>query len=273
MRPIKITEQNKKALLEQFTLYLNNAKLSNNTVEFSTKLINNTTVNTPKATVRLTAQAYAKILMYVRDTTTEIAWHGTVHKEDNIYTITDVFLYPQKLSAATVTTDQEKYNKWIEELDDETYNHLRFQGHSHVNFGVSPSGTDLAFYDSILQVLSKDDFYIFMIINKTGSMTFLIYDLAQNLIYETEDIEIHIGDTEENMAYLIDLEKETYCEKPISVHCTGTYNYNSPRYAQTPYTGRYNEQYTEVDEIFDSIDARFGKSTLESKPKKGTKKK
>lgn len=279
MRPIKITEQSKESLLEQFKQYLNNAKLSDNTVKFSVKLTDILNANTPKAQLHISAHAYAKMMMYVRDTTTEIAWHGTVIRSDNNYLITNVFLYPQKLSAATVTTDQEQYNKWLEGLDDDTYNALRFQGHSHVNFGATPSGTDLNFYDTILQVLPKNDYYIFMILNKRGDMTFLIYDLAQNLIYENNDIELHIGDETENLVHTIDLEKEIYCEKPT----IPTYNGQAGNvysaltgkpYSQPQYTGRWEEDYySETDAILDDIDSRFGKSTLKSKTTKGAKKK
>ena len=283
MRPIKITEQSKESLLEQFKQYLNNAKLSDNTVKFSVKLTDILNANTPKAQLHISAHAYAKMMMYVRDTATEIAWHGTVIRSDNKYLITNVFLYPQKLSAATVTTDQEQYNKWLEDLDDDTYNALRFQGHSHVNFGATPSGTDLNFYDTILQVLPKNDYYIFMILNKRGDMTFLIYDLAQNLIYENNDIELHIGDETENLAHTIDLEKEIYCEKPPAPTYTPTYTgqagsvysaLTGKPYSQPQYTGHWEEDYySETDEIFDDIDSRFGKSTLKSKSTKGAKKK
>lgn len=276
MKPIKITEQNKEELLAQFKKYLNDAKLSDNTISFSTKLLENT-VNAEKATIKISTKAYVKMLLYIRDTQTEIAWHGIVHKNNNEYFISDVFLYPQKLSAATVNTDQAKYNEWIENLDDETYNHLKFQGHSHVNFGATPSGTDFAFYDSILQVLTKSDFYIFMIMNKSGSCTFLIYDLAQNIIYENNDINLILGDENENIFNTIELEKEYYCEKPVYQNTT----YAGHPYANTPYHQQYGagsfyqqsfDDYTETDRIFDDIDARFKNSQLKAPKGKGKKK-
>lgn len=216
MKYITVTEHNQEELINKFKDYLKTAKLSSEYITFSTKLTRELP-NLPKAQLYITTEAYLKILLYVRDTATEIAWHGTVNREGNRFLIKDVMLYPQTLSAATVTTDQEKYNEWLINIDDETHNKLRFQGHSHVNFSPTPSGTDLTYYNDILQVLPKDDYYIFMIINKSGAMTLLIYDLAANIIYENEDIEFTVlnSTNDIDLEHHINYEKEKYCTKPV----------------------------------------------------------
>ena len=285
MKPIKLDKQIKETLIENFTKYLDNAKLSDDMLSYSTK-ITQTSVNASKAKIVINALAYLKMMLYVRDTSTEIAWHGTVIKEDdNTYHVTDVFLYPQKLAAATVTTDQEKYNKWCEEIDDNTYNCMRLQGHSHVNFGTNPSGTDTNFYDNILQVLPKNDFYIFMIMNKAGDMFFLIYDLANNLIYEKQDIDIILNSPEHpdfNLFNLIDLEKTKYCEKPAPVTspyaCRGGYtNPYHDYWRQTQYASTIvhdeDDFYTETDALYADLDNKFKNAKLQApKTKKGKKK-
>ena len=87
--------------------------------------------------------------------------------------------YPQKVTGATVNTDQEAYAKWMQELDDETFNSLRFQGHSHVNMGVSPSSTDIENQGRIVsQFGSADHFYIFMIWNNSMDFSARVFDMS-----------------------------------------------------------------------------------------------
>lgn len=270
MKRIKIDENTKTLLLNKFTQFLNTNKFSDTKVNFPIDL---NTMSLPenisKPTVYINEEAYLKILLYVRDTTTEIAWHGTVERDltNNLYYIKNVFLYPQKITAATVQTDQDKYQEWLTNLDDDTYNKLRFQGHSHVNFGISPSGTDLSYYDSMLQVLPNNDYYIFMIINKTGAMTLLIYDLATNLIYETEDIDFKIiSDNTTDISEAIAIEKQNYCETPV-YNSPKVFNYNDLNCGNTDYDyyggNCYpTKKYDDVNEIIDDINSKFKNPTL-----------
>ena len=281
MKRIKIDQNTKDLLLAKFTQFLNTSKFSENRVNFPVDL--NTLglpENTKRPTVYIDAEAYLKILLYVRNTSTEIAWHGTVERslEDNIYYIKNVFLYPQKIAAATVQTDQDKYQNWLTDLDDDTYNKLRFQGHSHVNFGVTPSGTDLSYYDSMLQVLPNSDYYTFMIINKSGNMTFLIYDLAANMIYETQDIDFKIISNGSNdLIKDIENEKEINCEKPYSLtthHISGAKQFNYDDYDEFGYYGgsTYPEKKSEdINDIIDDINVKFKNPKLSAGKNKKVK--
>ena len=298
MKPIKLSENIKQKLIEEFTKSIDNAKLSNDTLHFTAKITDTIAGNISKPTVYFSATAYLKMLLYVRDTPTEIAWHGIVEKneKENWYFISDVFLYPQKLAAATVQTDQEKYNEWIINLDDDTHNTMRFQGHSHVNFAATPSGTDLSFYNDILQVLPNDDYYIFMILNKTGDMTLLIYDLATNIIYDTEDINIKIITTNERLGAedydtigSIADEKQEYCEtpkysyshydsyKPTNanlINYSSTYNKNKNLLNEYDKDDNYlidQDTQTDTDDLFDEIDKKWKNSTLKSTKKRRKK--
>lgn len=167
--------------------------------------------NIQKQTVFITASAYLKMLTYVLKSEKEIAWHGTVltdfEKYPNKYFITNAFLYPQLVSGATVTTDQTKYNNWTMELEDEVFNSMRLQGHSHVNFAVSPSSVDTTFYEELVQNLHNGEFYIFMIMNKKQELYFRIYDTANNIMYDKEDIIITIIG-EDNEDFLSDISIE-----------------------------------------------------------------
>lgn len=301
MKHIKIDDEVKEDLIENFKKYINTTKLTESNIHY-TAAIDNLVDKTkyPKARLYISAIAYLKMMLYVRDTSTEIAWHGTVKRHGkNVFQITDVMLYPQTVTGATVNTDQDKYNEWIQDLDDDTHNSMRFQGHSHVNMGVTPSGTDMTFYNDILQVLPNNDFYIFMIMNKQGNMTLLIYDLAENIIYENEDIDYSIiNDTqsrslEEGFTEILDEikeQKEDYCK-------TYSYQQTYPSYNQNLYGGGiyhknltpYNkpdltskkphilfddddDDETGVNGILDDIDRKFKNATLQSKKGKRSKK-
>lgn len=292
MKPIKLSENIKQKLIEEFTKSINNAKLSNDTLHFSAKITDTLSKTAPKTTVYVSAEAYLKMMLYVRDTSTEIAWHGTVQrdKEKNYFYISNVFLYPQQLSAATVQTDQEKYNEWIMGLDDDTHNSMRFQGHSHVNFAASPSGTDLAFYDDMLQVLPENDFYIFMILNKRGEMTLLIYDLETNLIYENDDINFYIiTDNDYDTIGTIEKSKEKYCTTPRIPNVSNYKSYVSENYKtsldnfhrqQDEILGKSNtyddylmdqDELNDTDSLFADIDKKWKNATLKSTKKRRKK--
>ena len=280
MKPIVLTEEMKTNIISRLTEAVKKlTKVTSNKLNFSAD-INTEAIQKPKAKIYINSDAYLKMMLYIRDTSTEIAWHGTVERQENIYYIKDVFLYPQIVTGATVNTDQEEYQNWLMELTDEQHNSLRFQGHSHVNFGVTPSGTDTNFYQEILQVLPKDDFYIFMIMNKSGDTTFLIYDLAQNLMYENADIEYEIV-AEDTGSLLDDIkkEKQANCAKHEHTY-TGLSkqtwdmpfdydNFDTPR--TFPIQQPTQKKETEVDEILEDIDRKWQNATLKSK-KKGKKK-
>jgi hypothetical protein len=145
-----------------------------------------------KPVVAFTAQSWLKMVTLVDQVDTEIGWHGIVEcdKEQNYYTIRDILVYPQTVSGATVTTDAQTYGEWLMHFEDEIFNNIRLQGHSHVRMGVTPSGVDDFFYDSILKNLDQDDYYIFLIINKYNTFNIWIYDYSRNTIYDKDDISV-----------------------------------------------------------------------------------
>ena len=119
----------------------------------------------------------------------EIAWHGTVQKiADDKYMVLDILVYPQKVTAMTVESDEAHYATWLNELPDDVFNSIRLQGHSHVNMGVTPSGTDDDFYETLDEHVK--DFYIYVIMNKRNEIYTEIHDVANNLVYETTDINV-----------------------------------------------------------------------------------
>jgi hypothetical protein len=295
MKKIVLDDKFKQDIIDKFINYVNTTKFTDNRINFSTDItdsIDKTQIKRP--TVYISAVAYLKMLLYVQETNVEIAWHGTVERnqERNWYHIKDVFLYPQTITACTVNTDQKEYQEWLQNIeDDEVFNNIRFQGHSHVNMGTSPSGTDLNMYHSFLQVLPKNDYYIFMIMNKSKTITCFIYDLAKNLIYETQDIDIKIL-TNNSQDLIKDLkeEKEKYCKNVTTQYAdydpfarNTPYNLHNCAQSTNAYMREITKQYgnvaydgyTETDKLFDELDQKYKNPVITSKhlkKQKGSKK-
>lgn len=245
MKPIKIHQQQKEALIKKFKEFLNSARLSDSKINFSTDITNIILGTQIKPTIYFTTDAWIKIKHLVKHTSTEIGWHGTVYKTQNdTYYITNILVYPQTVSGASVNTDTKEYSEWLQNLDDETFNHNRFQGHSHVNFSCSPSGVDKNFYDSILQTLREGDFYIFMIINKRHDYDIWLYDFKNNIIFEKQDLTIDII-CQETKEVLTDWFKNANKNVKTEEIIRNTYFNDSP-FESSDYYDRYKNVNTNV---------------------------
>lgn len=159
------------------------------------KVIDNSILSTSIPTVIITPEAYEKILQLIFATNLEVAWHGIVNRDasNNTYTITDILVYPQESQSINVESNDELYPLWLMELTNKQINTMRMQGHSHVNMPVNPSGTDRDYYLNMIKTV--EDYYIFMIINKSEDLYLELYDVEQNIIYENNDIDLIIPDS------------------------------------------------------------------------------
>lgn len=212
MKPIKITPEVKLSFLDAFQKYMEEQRFTSNRLTFTADLKEALKKDLPRPKVLMTPIAAQKINQLVQDTPTEIAWHGIVSRDNHNFIIEDIILYPHYITGTTATTEFETYTEWLNSIEDTNlYNSIRFQGHSHVNMGTSPSNTDEQYYNDMLQTLADDDYYIFMIINKKQEYHLWIYDLANNTIFETEDIDfgVKISDTQ-TLKEWADTEKEKY---------------------------------------------------------------
>lgn len=192
-KPIKLTSEMLESIQKEFIETVKNQKMFGGklTYEKSFKWQGD-----DRASVLFTATAFAKMLMLVQNFETEVAWHGVAkrsEKAENAFVISDILVYPQKVSGGNVETDQVKYQEWLYSLDDDTFNNLRMQGHSHVNFSTTPSGVDETHQEKILSQLGEDMFYIFMIWNKKLSKNIRVFDLKNNTLYDTDDVDVYIG--------------------------------------------------------------------------------
>lgn len=181
-----------------------------------------------KATVYFTADAWCKMVMLLQEFSKEVAWHGVAARIDNEdadeYIISDILVYPQTVASTTVEMDTEKYAKWLMENDeDERFYNIHMQGHSHVNMAVNPSAVDLNHQEEIVAQLGKDDFYIFMIFNKSFKSNTKIYDMRKNTLFEDGDVEIKLFGGAVSFEEFIKDAKSMVEEK--------TYTYTTPTYS------------------------------------------
>lgn len=189
---IKLTDEHKRSIKEEFLNFLSGIKLADGGFKFnkSFKSID------AKANLYFTEKAWLKMQALIHEFDSEVAWHGLAHRiedsDENEYCITDILIYPQMVTGATVETDQKEYEEWLMGQDDEIFNNIRMQGHSHVSMGVSPSSTDLEHQQKILAQLDDDMFYIFVIWNKHNDRTIKIYDMSKNILFETSDVDVDI---------------------------------------------------------------------------------
>lgn len=190
-----------------------------------------------KATITFSAQAYMKIFALVHTYSTEVEWHGVVERTaaDAFY-IKDILIFPHKVTGATVISDQTEYEKWLDTLDNDTFNALRFHGHSHVNMGVTPSGVDMTYRHNILNNFgtpsaTSDLFYIFLIFNKRGDISGEIYDLQNNALYSKSTTADEIKIVVEDCDWLTDFLDEA--KKVV----TESYGYSGGNYGGNSYGG------------------------------------
>jgi len=206
-----MTEEMKQQARDDFAATLEGVKMSDGKFNYSKSF----KYENAGAVVWLTQEAYRKIATLVTEFPDEVGWHGTVSRSsDNEFTIEDIFVYPQEVTGSTVNTDQKAYTNWLYELEDDIFNSIRMQGHSHVNMGVSPSGVDDKHRQQILDQLEPDMYYIFMVWNKSLSVHTVIYDMARNVLYEDNDVEICLHGGEGMEEFLADAKEKV--QKPVT---------------------------------------------------------
>lgn len=250
-KPIKLTEELRQQAIEEFAQTLSKVKMADGKICYNK---NFTYKDDDKATVLFTSLAYTKMIRLMMAFDSEVAWHGCGERIDNTtFLITDILVYPQTVTGATVDMDPEEYVKWLMENEgDERFYNIIMQGHSHVMMPTTPSTTDLTHQEDILNQLKGDGFYIFMIWNKKLENNMKIYDLANNVLYENKDIVYGIYE-EEGVDEFLD-EARAVVTKHI------------PQSKPTYYGGSYSGQNNGV------VKSQCGSSAYKSQEKRQEKK-
>jgi len=190
-RMIKLTPECIKKCREDFEKAL--SSVTNGKISFTQTLgsVSET------AMVYFSERAWYKMQALVCEFDKEVAWHGIAHRgedfDKNEYYITDIVVYPQEVTGATVEMDTAEYGKWLcDNYEDERFNNIRMQGHSHVNMNTSPSGVDLTHQEEIVKQLTDEMFYIFVIWNKHNSSNIRIFDMKKNILFDDDDISYEV---------------------------------------------------------------------------------
>lgn len=231
---IKITEEHINVLREQFEKAIQDIKIPDGKFSFVRSFAD----IGKKAKLYFTETAWLKMQMLIREYTVEIGWYGVASRsddEENAYIISDILVYPQTVTGTTVDMDAEKCAIWMfENREDERFDNIHMQGHSHVNMSVSPSGVDLGHQEDILDMLDENGFYIFLIWNKRNEKYIKIYDLEKNVLFETADVTVTVKN---------EIGLDDFLEEAKKVASTKTYTpaatsgYNAYGNAYNGYTG------------------------------------
>lgn len=210
---IKITPDCLDSIRDEFEKVLSSAKISDGKISY-TKTFG---YIDRKAVVRFSEIAWLKMSALIREFDKEVAWHGVAvrgaDETKDEYYIVDILVYPQEVTGSNVNTDQTKYEMWLMEHDDEVFNNIRMQGHSHVNMHTSPSTVDISHQERILEQLEDDMFYIFMIWNKRGEKNIKVYDLEKNILFDGADVVVEVDDGELGLNSFIKDAKSLVTEK------------------------------------------------------------
>lgn len=206
-KPIRVTQAMKDEIMAEVAKKLDNMMLFDGK---QTLPIDYHYPGKDHATVVFSRLAWEKQLRLVDEFSSEIGWHGLVHRDaddPSVFYIDDLLVFPQEVTGATVTPEQGAYDRWNAMLPPEQRNTMRYHGHSHVRMGTTPSSTDNTFQKDLIGRLNGDGyteevrqrmmeelgesaFYIFMIWNKSREFNVRIFDLYNNVFYEGKEVSI-----------------------------------------------------------------------------------
>lgn len=178
--------------------------------EFVQRTITETVKVLPIAMPRviISAEAIAKMQLYIEGCSDEIGWLGTAIKQGNSYYILDTYLFAQEVHSTTTEITPDGLSAFGEEILQradgmDIWNNLKVWGHSHVNMGVTPSGQD----DSQMNTFKDGghDWFIRIIGNKKGDLKIDIYSYETGVIYN--DLKFLVGSTKKELELAEKIEK------------------------------------------------------------------
>ena len=221
-----------------------------------------------QATILFTPDAYAKLVSLVMIFDKEVGWYCTCRRdgelEDDLYIIDDVLVFPQTTTSTTVDSDDNARVEWFDSLPIDVLTNITCDCHSHVNMGVTPSGTDDKDMQSVLDNLPEDGFRIFMIWNKKLEYSVKIFDLAKNVMFETKDVTVDVLGMK--MMEFLERSKSMVKAKTYSTYTYGgTNNYypslnnttTSKKNEEIPEKSKEKEEKVEENEDEDDFDIEF----------------
>lgn len=226
MKPIIMTKDAEESLLktiaEKLKKEIDSFKFNINDTKFSFSM-DMSQIAKEKITVLFTSQAYLRMQALVDFYDTEVGWYGLVEKINNkLYRVYDVKVCKQYVNGAKVDTEDDDTLEFFNSLTDEEAEHMHFQAHSHVKMSTSASGVDLQNQTDVIHNMGKSGFYIFQIWNKANDINTYIYDLDENMFYDSKDVIIEIEDEDAFISDFIESTIDLVCEKKYYPYQTET---------------------------------------------------
>lgn len=141
---------------------------------------------TTSPTVYIKYPALVKMNQFAQNCDKEIGWLGSaVKNEDGSYTIEDMYLIKQKVTAVTTELEESAILQFMNDIKKtegiEAMSKIRVWGHSHVDMGVFASSQD---NETFKEYYEDCNFFIRIIVNKKGEMKLDVADNESGLVYE-----------------------------------------------------------------------------------------
>ena len=150
-------------------------------------------------TIRISPMAWMKMQTLVTGYDKEVGWFGTCEELAPLdFRIKDILIFPQYTSGCFIDDERDdpmEFRNWLDTLTDEQYEQRRLWGHSHVNMGVSPSGTDTSMFKRFAETNCAalvNRFAICLIMNKRAEMHWWVFDGETNKEYKKDEINVFI---------------------------------------------------------------------------------
>lgn len=134
--------------------------------------------------IMISKAAYDTMFYIVSESPEEVSWLGTVRRDGMTFLIEEIFIFDQEVHATQTRMDPESVGPFFADLASqpdgvEKVNAIRFWGHSHVNMGVTPSGSYSDGESGDLSCMYKfgqaSEYFIMGIANKSGNFRFEIF--------------------------------------------------------------------------------------------------
>ena len=175
----------------------------------------------------------------------ELFWFGEINKiNKNTFELVNLFFPPQINRSTYVETDDDHFPKWQFDNLVKTgkVQKIRLHDHSHPTFQVSPSGTDMAEINKVLEEV--DDYYIQMIINNKLQTYLKYHDKKTGEVIDMK-IEFKVQmEIAEKLDKVIHIPTYTFPSYAIT---TGDYKYKK---TSSPLIISPHETYTLPDEKY-----------------------
>jgi len=188
-----MSKKNNKSFKKTTTATASNKATTTNVVAKKTSF--DATAMTPKSSplksqatprVFFTPTAWHTVDLIVAYCQKEVGWFGLVDRVGSDYLITEIFVPTQIVSGVTTDIEPEDHSALIMELlrDNKDVSKLLYWGHSHVNMGVSPSGTDEEQLEEYLSGMDTSEFFLRGIHNKRGDVKMDVFDVKNNMLHQ-----------------------------------------------------------------------------------------